>query len=848
MTNPTSRDLPFSEKGKMRFEMLLRVVFFILGVAGIVILEQAHSATADAGAGLWPGRIMIVLGLLGAIGFPILLNRFWGRENGAKRLAEMGASLAINDVPVLAGALTSLTQGNLTGRLRLQTLPLSPDLENRDRLARSLNQILTSLQECIRSYNWITDEPCQRLFYVGTDSFQEGQMAGHAMAEKTGGKGKVFVVGLFQQDNLVLRKNGFQNTLAEKYSALQIVHLFDRGLMDDEKFKNAFTEALSKTPDLVGCYATELESLKLIIDVLKISGKQDKVKVISHDLTDDNARWIQQGYISANISQDPFIQGYDPVIHLYNALAAGWKPETPRLLIQPKIISRENLDENWQVGRGAVQSGEMISQRPRVLEAGAGPLKHAKSFKIAMVTPVDVSFFDQVKSGVLAAARELASKNIQVDWMIAQDPQIEKGMLVPAAICGPFLESLVSRGYDAIGICIADAGLIPYINRLANRGIPVAAFNSEPGSLRALMTLLVERARQLQEASQKLEVSANNAWETTNQEAGTILKITRGVSDEAEMMGRASESVHNIVVTIKQMSQGAQEQSGAAEKAVAASAQISSAVQSTTQAIQSVNQSASKSVDIAREGSLSVRQTLQQMDNIQEAVKTSAASVQQMHTYSEQIGDIVATIQDIADQTNLLALNAAIEAARAGEDGRGFAVVAGEVRKLAEKSAAATKEIAGIVRNTQQNISETVKAMQTTTQRVQQGSTQAANSLEQLLDSAAEMQTKAEETQQVNAQMVEIMGRLNMSIERVSAVIEENYASTLDIEQHANETLEIIEAVAAMSRENSASAEEISSSTEQVSAQVSEISHSAVLLDAIASELQASTARFKLRD
>ncbi|MGH9670212.1 MAG: methyl-accepting chemotaxis protein [Terriglobales bacterium] len=182
-----------------------------------------------------------------------------------------------------------------------------------------------------------------------------------------------------------------------------------------------------------------------------------------------------------------------------------------------------------------------------------------------------------------------------------------------------------------------------------------------------------------------------------------------------------SSSANQILVSSEQMSSGATQQdqeitntSSAVEELTVSMKQVSNNAEASAEA-------ARRALDAAEQGNRAVRDTLEGMQRIRASVQATAKKIKSLGDRSLEISEIINVINDITEQTNLLALNAAIEAARAGEAGRGFAVVADEVRKLAEHSRTATKDIAALIKAIQAETNEAVVVMEEGTKEVDVG-------------------------------------------------------------------------------------------------------------------------------
>lgn len=277
--------------------------------------------------------------------------------------------------------------------------------------------------------------------------------------------------------------------------------------------------------------------------------------------------------------------------------------------------------------------------------------------------------------------------------------------------------------------------------------------------------------------------------------AASFAQTLKKVANTSTQVASAANQLQSTAIRI---ATGAEEVAAQSGTVAVASEEMSATSGSISDSCHHAADNASQASQAAVTGSSVVSSTICGMEQIASRVRSSAATVAALGARSDQIGAIVATIEDIADQTNLLALNAAIEAARAGEQGRGFAVVADEVRALAERTTRATREIGEMIKAIQNETKAAVGEMELGVKEVQQGSEDASKSGEALQE------------------ILSTINEVAMQVNQIATAAEEQTATTNEITNNIHQISEVVQDTASGAHESASAASQLANNAEEL--------------------------------
>lgn len=482
--------------------------------------------------------------------------------------------------------------------------------------------------------------------------------------------------------------------------------------------------------------------------------------------------------------------------------------------IKPDVIT--NLSDSIKLSDN--QQIHLISPDKRVFTNGIDTEKSN--------TIIDEKFY----TDVVAGKEDIGSKNISYNgkkYLMTYYRVSSTGYILLGLIPESDLKEAGRSVISTTVIMIILAGLIAFgtgmviansMSRTINRVID-ASSKAASGDL--TVTFNSRRQDELGTLARSISTMIGSMRSLIEQAFGVTYKVSESalsVSSTSQIVTSVSQDISRA---IQEISKGASEQAADAEQGVERISELAGKINSVSENAKSIDQLTRNTVTMTQNGLSSVKDLDVKANRTTEISRDIMLDIQELDAHSKSIGKIIKVISGIADQTNLLALNATIEAARAGEMGRGFAVVADEVKKLAEQSMNSTREIAAIIKSTQD---QTAKAVEKTV--------------------ATESIIKSQNEAVQNT--INVFGQIMDSMRMLSTQVEQIMAKIAEMEENKTQAINSIQNISAVSQETAASSQEVTASTQEQLASIEELASRADELQKLSKDLQESISKFKL--
>jgi methyl-accepting chemotaxis protein len=442
----------------------------------------------------------------------------------------------------------------------------------------------------------------------------------------------------------------------------------------------------------------------------------------------------------------------------------------------------------------------------------------------------------------------------------AEDGLAESGQL---AFRG-FARSALPRGENGMAMVTSVSALAAGIREVSqgdftkNIAVSDAALQDLAIALNKLIFGMREFLRQLHANASNLGASGSGLRNTANTALAVIEgasvaqgQLDEGIQEQGRIVDEATVKVTVLAEAISTIAASAEEQTRSLDETALSVSNMASSIEEVAAQVDALSGTSTEMSSTAQRGGSAIGTIVDGMHTIRTTINDLAEDIRQLGNNSEQIGDIVKVIDRIAEQTNLLALNAAIEAARAGEHGRGFAVVASEIRKLADGSVQATKEIAGHITSTQAVISEVVGAMERLTERVEEstGSTNSASgALQEIVSAVLTANQQIGGISSVTRAMSANSYQVIRQIEEITKSVALNLKATQSMTRHSDEVSKAFSDISSISQQNASSVEVLTYVNREVTDAAQRMLMSVDEMNQLAGEIDSRLGQFKVSD